>query len=76
MLKLVLAFYRNCVEAAKRGVSVEEIKKLSIRDAIASMKRVGYEEFPKEQKKMEKQLEQQFEELLKTKKAPGAGKSE
>jgi V/A-type H+-transporting ATPase subunit A len=74
MLKLVLAFYRNCVEAAKRGVSVEEIKKLPIREAIASMKRIGYEEFPKELAKMEKQLEHQFEEILKTGKAPEVGK--
>lgn len=68
MLKLVLAFYRNIVDAAKRGVSVEEVKKLPIREAIASMKRIGYDQFPKEQEKMLKQMEQQFEEILKTKK--------
>jgi V/A-type H+-transporting ATPase subunit A len=75
MLKLVLAFYRNCVEAAKRGVPVEEIKKLPIREAIASMKRIEYEKFPNELKKMEKQLEQQFGEILKTKRAPEVGKA-
>jgi V/A-type H+-transporting ATPase subunit A len=70
MLKIILEFYKNCVEAAKRGVPVEEIKKLPIRGAIAGMKRITYEEFPKVIKKMEKQLESQFEELFKTKKAP------
>ncbi len=69
MLKLVLNYYRNCVDAAKRGVPTDEIKKLSVRKAIAGMKRTGYEEFPREQKKIEKQLEQQFNEILKTKKA-------
>jgi V/A-type H+-transporting ATPase subunit A len=71
MLKLVLEFYRNCVEAAKRGVPVEEIRKLPVRESIASMKRVEYDKFPKEREKMEKQIKEQFAEILKTKKAPG-----
>ncbi|MDI6642485.1 MAG: V-type ATP synthase subunit A [Candidatus Hodarchaeaceae archaeon] len=70
MLRLVLDFYRNSVEAAKRGIPVAEIKKLPIKDTIASMKRLPSEKFAKEQGKMEKQLMEQFEALLKTRKAP------
>lgn len=66
MLGLVLSYYGRCVEAARRGIPVEEIKKLPVREALAVMKRIPYEEFPKERKRIEKQLEEEFEELLKT----------
>ncbi|MEW6592363.1 MAG: V-type ATP synthase subunit A [Candidatus Hadarchaeota archaeon] len=74
MLKLALGFYRNAADAAKRGVPVEEIKKLPIKEAIAVMKRMPTEKFDKEVGKMEKQLKDEFEEILKTKKAPAWGK--
>jgi V/A-type H+-transporting ATPase subunit A len=72
MLKLVLGFYRYSVEAAKRGVPVEEIKKLPIKDTIAGMKRLPTEKFVKEYGKMEKELKEQFEELMR-KKTPAGG---
>ena len=73
MLKLVLDFYRNSVEAAKRGIPVSEIRKLSIKDAIADMKRLPPEEFAREQGRMEKELKEQFEVLMKTRRAPVEG---
>jgi len=73
MLKLVLAFYRNCVEAAKRGVPVSEIRKLPLKDAIAGMKRLPPKEFERECKVLEKQLGEQFEEIMRTKRAPVGG---
>jgi len=73
MLKLVLDFYRNSVGAARRGISVGEIKKLPVKEAIAGMKRLPTEKFVKEQEKMEKQLKEQFEELMRTKKASVEG---
>lgn len=73
MFKLVLEFYRNAHEAAKRGISIEEIKKLPIKDTIAGLKRIPSERFVKEQEKMEKQLKEQFEELMRTRKAPVRG---
>ena len=73
MLKLVLDFYRNSVEAARRGISVEEIKKLPIKETIAGMKRLTPEKFMKEQEKFKKQLKEQFEELMRTRKAPTEG---
>jgi V/A-type H+-transporting ATPase subunit A len=73
MLKLVLEFYRNCVKAAKRGIAVSEIRRLPIKDAIAGMKRLPSERFEREYKSLEKQLKDQFEELLQTKKAPVGG---
>ncbi len=73
MLKLVLGFYRNSVEAARRGISVEEIKKLPIKETIVGMKRLPTEKFVKEQEKMETQLKEQFESLMRAKKAPVEG---
>ena len=73
MLKLVLDFYRNSVEAARRGISVGEIKKLPIKEIIAGMKRLPPEKFMKEREKFEKQLKEQFEELMQTRKAPVEG---
>lgn len=76
MLKLVLGFYRNCIEATKRGVPVTGIKKLPIKDEIAGMKRLPPEEFERKYKAMEKRLKEQFEEILRTKKAPGGTEGE
>jgi len=73
MLKLVLDFYRDSVEAARRGISVEEIKKLPIKAVIAGMKRLPPERFTKEREKFETQLKEQFEELMQTRKAPVEG---
>ncbi|MEW6222819.1 MAG: V-type ATP synthase subunit A [Candidatus Hadarchaeota archaeon] len=73
MLKLALGFYRNATDAAKRGVPVEEIKKLPIKEAIAVMKRMPTEKFDREMGKMERQFKEEFEEILKTKKAPAGG---
>lgn len=70
MLKLVLEFYRNSVEAARRGVPVSEILKLPIKEQIAGMKRLPHEKFTKELEKMEKGLKEQFDGLMKGKKAP------
>ncbi len=73
MLKLVLDFYRNSVEAARRGISVGTIKKLPINETIAGMKRIPPEKFTKDREKFEKQLKEQFEELMRTRKAPTEG---
>jgi len=70
MFKLVLEFYRNSVEAARRGISIDEIRKLPVKDAIAGMKRLPTEKFVKECEKMEKQLKEQFGGMMKAKKAP------
>ena len=75
MLKLLLKFYKNSTEAVKRGVPVEEIKKLPIKDEIAGMKRLPPERFEKEYKAMVGRLEKQFAEIMQTKKAPVGGKS-
>lgn len=73
MLKLVLDFYRNSVKAARRGISVGDIKKLPIKETITRMKRLPPEKFAKEQGKFGKQLKEQFEELMGTRKAPIEG---
>ncbi|MFB0500078.1 MAG: V-type ATP synthase subunit A [Candidatus Hadarchaeaceae archaeon] len=73
MLKLVLDFYRNSVEAARRGISVGTIKKLPIKETITGMKRIPPEKFMKDREKFEKQLKEQFEELMRTRKVPTEG---
>jgi V/A-type H+-transporting ATPase subunit A len=73
MLKLALQFYRNCIEAAKSGISVGEIRKLPIKDEIAAMKRIPCDEFSREYERIERQLKEQFEELMRTQKAPSGG---
>ena len=70
MFKIVLDFYRNSAEAAKRGVAVSEIMKLPIKDAIAGMKRLPPEKFQKEYKSLQRQLKEQFTELMRSGKAP------
>ncbi|HID60532.1 MAG TPA: V-type ATP synthase subunit A [Hadesarchaea archaeon] len=69
MLKLVLGFYHNAVEAAKRGIPVSEIQKLPIKETIAGMKRLSPEEFAEKYKFIEKQLKEQFDELMRIKKS-------
>ncbi|MBC7218685.1 MAG: V-type ATP synthase subunit A [Hadesarchaea archaeon] len=73
MLKIIINFYHNAVEAARRGVTVEEIRKLPVKEEIAGMKRLTAEKFAKEYGKIERHLKEQFDYLLKTKKAPTAG---
>ena len=75
MLELILDFYHRCIKAIERGASVSGIKKLPIKDRIAGMKRIAPSEFEKEYKSMKKQIEKQFEELERGKKAPGGGES-
>jgi V/A-type H+-transporting ATPase subunit A len=75
MLRLLLKFYENSTEAVKRGVPVEEIKKLPIKDEIAGIKRLPPERFEKELKAITELLERQFAEIMQTKRAPVGGKS-
>jgi len=70
MFKIVLDFYRNSAEAARRGIAVSEIMKLPIKDAIAGMKRLPPEKFQKEYKPLQRQLKEQFTELMRSGKAP------
>ncbi len=67
MLDVVLDFYRSAIEATRQGVSVDEIKKLPVRERIATMKRVPPAEFEAEYRSIKKQLKEQFSELLKAK---------
>ncbi|MGQ9788008.1 MAG: V-type ATP synthase subunit A [Candidatus Hadarchaeaceae archaeon] len=73
MLKIIINFYRNAVEAARRGVTVEEIRKLPVKEEIAGMKRLMMEKFVREYERIERDLKEQFGYLLRTKKAPTSG---
>lgn len=67
MLDVVLDFYRSAIEATRQGVSVDEIKKLPVRERIATMKRVPPDKFEAEYRSIKKQLKEQFSELIKAK---------
>jgi V/A-type H+-transporting ATPase subunit A len=73
MLKLALQFYRNCVDAAKQGIAVDEIRKLPVKGQIAGVKRLPLEKFERELKNIEKQLTDEFTELKRTKRASAGG---
>jgi len=73
MLKLMLQFYRNCVDAAKQGIAVDEIRKLPVKGRIAGVKRLSLEKFERELKNIEKQLADEFTELKRIKRASAGG---
>jgi V/A-type H+-transporting ATPase subunit A len=64
MLKLVLAFYRRAVDAARRGVSVERIRSMRIKEEIAGMKRLRPEEFARKYGALERMMNEEFDSLL------------
>lgn len=64
MLKLVLAFYRRAVDAARRGVPVERIRQMRIKEEIAGMKRLRPEEFPRRYPALERMLGEEFDSLV------------
>ncbi|MEM2782886.1 MAG: V-type ATP synthase subunit A [Candidatus Hadarchaeales archaeon] len=63
MLKLLLRFYRKCMEAAREGISVTEIRKLPVREELARMKKLPLAEFKKVEKELERKIDEQFEGL-------------
>ena len=67
MMEVILKFHKLGMQAVQKGVSVKDIKTLPIRYRIARMKELPYDKFIKEVKKIEKDMEEQFQNLIKSK---------
>ncbi|MEM2874776.1 MAG: V-type ATP synthase subunit A [Candidatus Hadarchaeales archaeon] len=64
MLRIVLTFYRRSVDAARRGVPVEKIQRMKVKEEIAGMKRLRPEEFSKRCPAIERMMNEEFDSLL------------
>ncbi len=63
MLRIILKFHHLATEAVGKGVSVEKIRKLAVKEDIAYMGRIPNENYQEEFKKIEKKLEDEIRAL-------------
>ena len=63
MLRIILKFHHLSTEAVGKGVSVEKIRKLAVKEDIAYMGRIPNENYQEEFKKIEKKLEEEIRAL-------------
>jgi len=64
MLKIIINFYEKAKEAIDRGISMEKVTSLPVRERIARLKIVPIDEVDEVFDKVEKQLEEEFNSLL------------
>jgi V/A-type H+-transporting ATPase subunit A len=60
MLKIIMAFCDKAMQSLDRGIGIEAINKLAIRDEISRMKYIANEKFSEEHKALEGRLNEQF----------------
>ncbi len=65
MLRLILKFHKLITEAVDRGVGIEKIRKLAVKEDLAYMGRIPNETFREEFKKIEEKMEKEISALLK-----------
>ena len=65
MLQLILKFHKLITDAVDKGVSIERIRKLSVKEDLAYMGRIPNETFEEEFKKIEEKMEKEIGELIK-----------
>ncbi len=63
MLKLILKFHKLITEAVESGVSIDKIRKLSVKEDLAYMGRIPNETFKEEFAKIEKKMEDEISSL-------------
>ncbi|MCD6383502.1 MAG: ATP synthase subunit A [Thermoplasmata archaeon] len=63
MLNIILKFYRLATKALERGVSVEDIRRMRVREDIARMARVPNESFDEIFDGIERRMEEEFAKL-------------
>jgi V/A-type H+-transporting ATPase subunit A len=66
MLKIILRFNARMKEAVNKGIPVAKILKLPVKDEIARMKIVPYDKVDEVYDDIERKMDQQFKELLKS----------
>jgi len=64
MLKVIIKFYEKMKDAVEKGVSMDQILKLPVRERIARLKILKYDEVDKVCDEVEREIDQQFEELI------------
>ena len=64
MLKIILAFYYKGQEAIKKGVNINDLFSMPVREKIARLKYVPEEEIKETFEKVEEELSVQIEELI------------
>ncbi len=65
MLKLILKFHNLITEAVEKGVSVEKIRKLKVKEDLAYMGRIKNEIYHEEFSKIEERMENEISVLIK-----------
>jgi V/A-type H+-transporting ATPase subunit A len=63
MLKIILLYSNLAVQALNKGIGIESINRLSIRDEISRMKYIANDRFTKEHETLEGRLIEQFNSL-------------
>ncbi len=65
MLRLILKFYHLIRDAVDKGVPMEKIRRLKVKDDLAYMGRIPEEKFPEEMERIEKEMEEEIGKLVK-----------
>ena len=63
MLRIMIKFYHLMKEAIGKDIEFDRLKELKCREAIARMKTIPNEDYEQQFKKIEKEMEKEFEEL-------------
>lgn len=65
MLKVILKWYNESVEALKNNVSYNELTKMNVLTTIGRMKYISENEFPEKVNEIYKEMDNEFEKLMK-----------
>jgi len=65
MAKVILQWYDNAKEAIERGIAMEKVELMRIKDAIARMKYIKNEEFRAKYEDIMRDMKEEFEALMK-----------
>jgi len=65
MLRIMIKFYHLMKDAISKGTDFEKLKELKCREAIARMKTIPNEEYEEQFKRIEEDMEKEFEKLVK-----------
>jgi V/A-type H+-transporting ATPase subunit A len=63
MLKVLLTFHRLTTEAVSRGIPLEKIMRLPVREEISNMKRIPPDRWAQELRRLEEEMKKQFDGL-------------
>ena len=64
MLRLILRFHALITDAVEKGVGMDKIRKLSVKEDLAYMGRIPNETFEEEFKKIEEKMEREISKLI------------